>query len=193
MFWELWEFSSSVKQFQCIFPPSVYFFHVLTIALVYSSCCNKNTTTVCMHLASLTSPALAGRFFTTSTTWEAYKEQKFISHSSASCKSKIRVTARLDRLQADFIWCPHSVCLIMASSHLGCVFPFLWNSASLTIKTFAYSPVQYALQLQVTRISLKTAKEDLSLSHLSLNRWLIIFSPYCTSRHSPVATQLHIP
>ena len=62
-----------------------------------------------MHLASLTSPALAGRFFTTSTTWEAYKEQKFISHSSASCKSKIRVTARLDRLQADFIWCPHSV------------------------------------------------------------------------------------
>ena len=85
------------------------FFHVLTIVLVHSCCYNKNTTTLCMHPASLTSPALAGRFFTTSTPWETYKEQKFISHSSASWKSKIRVTAQSDRLQAGFIWCPHPV------------------------------------------------------------------------------------
>jgi len=79
MFWELWEFPSSVKQLQCIFPLSVYFFHVLTIALVHSSCCNKNTATVCMHPASLTSPALAARFFTTSTTWKLIKSNLFLT------------------------------------------------------------------------------------------------------------------
>ena len=52
----------------------------------------------------------------------------------------------------------------LLESYLGREFSLLWWSAILTIKSCAHSRTQYALQLQVTRISLKTAKEDLWFS-----------------------------